>query len=141
MKYVTTQESDAYFEYSIHYDDWDALTADEKERALVTATRKIDAQRLIGEKYDPNQDLEFPRRYSKGYDEEVPQAVKDACCEEALALTKETSLAASGVTSVKAGDASESYSAEVLTNAQKFGLYPHARKLLQRWIKKSLDIR
>lgn len=61
---------------------------------LTRATKAIDALTLRGTKYltDGTQALQFPRQYREGYDQdestgeaEVPQQVKDACCEEALA--------------------------------------------------------
>lgn len=59
------------------------------------ATKIIDALPLRGIKYltDGTQARQFPRQYREGYDmneitgeAEVPQAVIDACCEEAIAL-------------------------------------------------------
>ncbi len=68
---------------------------------LQRATKTIDALPLQGQKYlkDGSQPLQFPREYENGYfdaDEatgqpEVPQAVLDACCEEALAIYLEQS--------------------------------------------------
>jgi hypothetical protein len=64
---------------------------------LQRATKAIDALPLRGRKYlrDGTQALQFPREYREGYDmneatgaAEVPQAVLDACCEEALAIYK-----------------------------------------------------
>ena len=53
-----------------------------KEKALKQATKEIDRQLLRGRKTNPEQELAFPRHP----DTEIPAAVKEACCEEALAI-------------------------------------------------------
>jgi hypothetical protein len=98
------------------------------------ATRTIDALPLRGRKYqrDGTQDRQFPREYQTpdGWwpdtneadgSVEVPQAVIDACCEEAVAIyDRETTsadrktrsdLIRQGVTSVTYSTTSESYAA------------------------------
>lgn len=99
--YVTIDEANAYFATRLDAQAWERADDLTRQAALVTATRRIDMQRL--------------RRRWTGPDD-APQAVKDACCEEALALISRTaedklreSMQAQGVTSVTIGDTSESY--------------------------------
>ena len=91
--YITTvEEADAFFAKRLGATAW---TGTDKSKALQMATAAIDALPLRGRKFDRDgtQTRQFPREYRDGYDmdeatgeEIVPQAVKDACCLEALAL-------------------------------------------------------
>ena len=124
---------------------------------LARATKIIDALPLRGTKYltDGTQSLQFPRQYREGYDmdeltgeAEVPQRVKDACCEEALALYLEqagrgvsrAALQEAGVQSYQIpGIISETFRPGV-TNA-RYGLRsPDAYRLLSRYIARSVPI-
>jgi hypothetical protein len=102
---------------------WDALTADEKARALVTATRHIDGLRLIGYKAVDTQALAFPRTFATPYhcptcDDDytvqatVPQAVIDATCMEAASLISDgrDALRADGVSEYTIGSLHEKLS-------------------------------
>lgn len=90
--YVTVAEADAYFEARLNVAAWDDATADQQIRALIQATRRIDAEDFRGEKANTAQALEWPRynvldRDGYFYDEGViPPVVKHAQCEMALAL-------------------------------------------------------
>lgn len=59
--YQDVTQADEYFNGSSSFNDWDALTTDEKARSLVSATRTIDRQSWQGEKEIDGQELEFPR--------------------------------------------------------------------------------
>lgn len=61
--YSDVAEADAYYNGSTEFADWDALTATEKSRALVSSTRLIDRQPWQGAKVvsSPDQILDFPR--------------------------------------------------------------------------------
>jgi hypothetical protein len=93
--YVTVEESLEYFKYSLKFSTWDASSDDDKLRAIVDATRRIDRLNFHGiptadwlnKKQGPlaqpiSQPLEFPRNGS----EITPQDIKDACCEIAFSL-------------------------------------------------------
>lgn len=91
----TIEEADAYFSNDPRAADFVNLEAAIKSWYLQRATKIIDSLPLRGRKYmlDGTQARQFPREYREGYDmnvltgdAEVPQAVKDACCEEALEL-------------------------------------------------------
>lgn len=82
MNYVTASAADAYFALRLRTGPWDDATSDDQERALTMATKAIDQLNYVGSKADAEQTNQFPR----GDDTEVPQQIKDACCEIALAL-------------------------------------------------------
>ena len=124
---------------------------------LFRSTKVIDALPLRGVKYltDGTQDHQFPRQYREGYDmdeltgeAEVPQQVKDACCEEALALYLEqagggasrAALQEAGVQSYQIpGIISETFRAGA--GSSRYGLRsPDAYRLLSRYIARSVPI-
>ena len=59
--YASVADADVFFNGSVDYATWGALTTDEKSRSLVTSTRMLDRQLWQGEKEDPLQALAFPR--------------------------------------------------------------------------------
>lgn len=71
---------------------WAAASSVEKLAALEEATRRIDSMVLRGNKYDSDQALEFPRIIDGvvvGDEDQaavVPDLVKRACLEEAIAI-------------------------------------------------------
>jgi len=81
-QYATIVEAQAYFDGRLNTDPWDDATDANKNKALIMATTLIDRLNYRGEKADSDQELQFPR----GYDTEVPQDIKNACAEVALAL-------------------------------------------------------
>lgn len=135
--YVSVDEATAYFADRLFADEWES--SPDKEKLLIAATRRIDRLPFKGIKADRTQALEFPRAlysYSRGINpyhdplrdnlhtlpgwivqQDVPQAVKDATCEEAISILKGAQEAAKradlqrqGVTSFSLGSLSESYS-------------------------------
>lgn len=148
--YVTLADAQTYFETRLYTEKWAAATMTEKTAALAMAQRAIDSLPLIGVKADPAQTDQFPRAYTVHTDTftftspavfnayttvdlTVPQAVKDATCEEALAILKygdseRVRLQEQGVTSAARGDLHETYAA-------RHGLLsPVARDLLRPWV-------
>lgn len=138
--YVTVEEATTYFDSRLYAEAWDGSSAADKRKAINTlnmATKIIDRQLFKGRKADPDQELAFPR-YP---DAEVPQAVKDACCEEALALlergnNQRRKLQAEGVTSITIGSLSETYA----PGAGKKLLSQEARELLRPWLLGAVNI-
>ncbi len=130
--YCTTTEAATYFSGRLHADSWVSANECDKTKALVMATRIIDRQPVKGVKAAYNQGNQFPRYPDK----EVPQAVKDATCEEALALLERGNgqrrkLQAEGVTSFSVGGLSETY----LQGIRGGGLLSQeARELLRPWL-------
>ena len=141
--YISVEDADVYFGDRYGANEWRAATEQHKAQALVTATRTIDMQRLRGRKTDDSQPLAFPRAiYWRGAwnaDTTVPEAVKAATCEEALAILSQdqqrTARQRDGLTAVSIGDASESYDKSALARTQSGGLLsPQAKLLLRPWL-------
>ena len=59
--YVTLAEADSYFETVPDSANWDDKTDDQKNRALISATRWIDNQVFYGDRCDVEQALSWPR--------------------------------------------------------------------------------
>ena len=129
--YVTVEEATAYFASRLHSEAWTSAGDADKEKALTMATRAIDRTPVKGVKSSYDQANQFPR-YP---DTETPQAVKDACCEEALALlergdSQRRKMQLEGVQSFTLGNMSESYAA----GAGKGLLSQEAKELLRPWL-------
>ena len=129
--YCTIEEANEYFAGRLHAESWGQSDESTKEKALKQATRAIDRQPLKGRKTDTTQTLAFPR-YP---DTELPEAVKEACCEEALALLERGNdqrrkLQQEGVQSFTLGNMSESYAA----GAGRGLLSQEAKELLRPWL-------
>ena len=129
--YCTIEYADEYFRNRLHAESWGQADSETKEKALKQATKTIDRQPLRGRKMNPEQELAFPRHP----DTEVPEAVKEACCEEALALlergnSQRRKLQQEGVQSFALGNMSETY----ITGASLGLLSQEAKELLRPWL-------
>jgi len=129
--YCTIEEANEYFSGRLHAESWGQADDSTKEKALKQATKTIDRQPLKGRKATDEQELAFPR-YP---DTEVPEAVKEACCEIALALlergnSQRRKLQQEGVQSFSLGNMSETYAA----GAGKGLLSQEAKELLRPWL-------
>lgn len=88
--YVTVAEGDTYFDERLNVSAWTDAAADDKARALIMATRRIDMEEFEGEKAASGQALQWPRIGAidpDGYEYDsaaIPQIVQDATCELAL---------------------------------------------------------
>ena len=158
--YVTLDEANEYFASRLGSDYWDTLEDAQKEKALISATKKIDRLPFIGYKQDPYQPLQFPRfYYSTGcyYNglliEDIPQQVKDAVCEEALTTLQYIENNSEDVyngalsgsyQSLKLGDASITYGAKSAGTGASGNsgslLSQNAAQLLQGLIKVGFNI-
>ena len=126
---------------------WAAASSAEKLAALEEATRRIDGMILRGTKYDSDQALEFPGIIDGvvvGDEDQaavVPDLVKRACLEEAMAIIGAGSsggrqaLQAQGVASYQIpGIISESFSAAAISAATQSILQsPRARQIMRRY--------
>lgn len=123
--YVTAAEATQYFATRLDSEAWEKADDLTRGAALATATRRINMQRL--------------RRKWTGPDN-APQAVKDACCEEALfllAMSADDKMTqrkqALGIVGASVGDANE-YAQQSVVQARAQGaqrlLSPDARALL-----------
>lgn len=129
--YCSIEYADEYFKNRLHAESWGQADESTKEKALKQATRAIDRQLLRGRKTNPEQELAFPRHP----DTEIPAAVKEACCEEALAIlergnSQRRRLQQEGVQSFTLGNMSETYTA----GAGKGLLSQEAKELLRPWL-------
>ncbi len=162
--YISLDNTDTYFDDRLHMTAWTGASADDKARALIQATKAIDRQFLKGRKKLADQALAFPRCYvvdkraigglnyignvelvwdgSLWCETEVPQAVKDACCEEALFRLAYTEYElhrerqhALGIVGGSVGRANE-YSVQAIVQAKRkgFGLCPDAYELLKPFL-------
>ena len=108
--YLSLEEAEGYFAARLRSDAWSGASDADKEKALLTASRRIEAHRLrvhrrpYGYPYDlpnaldrpsdplapanPDQALSFPRQcdLDRSGSYAAPDHVKQAQCEEALAL-------------------------------------------------------
>ncbi len=135
--YIDIEGADEYFEGRLHTDIWRETDNSTKEAALKQATRTIDRLLLKGRKATDTQELAFPR-YP---DTEVPEAVKEACCEVALALlergnSQRRKLQQEGVQSFSLGNMSETYT----PGAGRGLLSQEAKELLGPWLLGSVNI-
>jgi hypothetical protein len=93
--YVTLAEANAYFETVPDSTSWDNKTDDQKNRALISATRWIDSLNFYGDRCDAGQALKWPRN---NYEVDlipldcalIPQDIKYGTFELARALANDT---------------------------------------------------
>lgn len=147
--YVTFEFAESYFAARFGADAWTALSAGDKEKALLQSCREIDRNRFFGFRCaTPSQALQFPRNWPYNADDpiavtaySIPQSVQHAQCEQALWLAENAprggvsqrqQLQEQGVTGFGVGDLRETFSdaARPFTHT----LCPQARQLLVRWI-------
>lgn len=93
--YVTVAEADTYFDERLAVTEWTDLSGDDdKVRALIMATRRLDLEEYEGEKADIAQALKWPRIYATDDDGEeydsdtIPTIVQHSTYELALELLK-----------------------------------------------------
>jgi hypothetical protein len=131
LSYVNLTEANEYFSNRLHADAWAETSDADKDKALAVAAKAIDRQPLKGRKTDKEQPFAFPRFP----DTEIPTVVKEACCEEALALlergnSQRRKLQQEGVQSFSLGNMSETFA----TGAGKGLLSHEAKELLRPWL-------
>jgi hypothetical protein len=113
---------------------------------LCEATRKIDGLNLAGKKVLTTQVNQFPRIYTKPDGTEytqsaVPEDVKQACCEEALAIlkygnTSRYKLKLEGVTNFSVGSISETFDGK-----ESALLSQEAARIMKKYLGKSYAMR
>lgn len=141
--YVTIDEADGYAASRFGTDAWAALSDADQEKALRQATREIDRCRFRGHKTYSRQALQFPRDYCSEESAdalEIPDAVQEACCAQALWVAQHGAtggrsvrqqLQSEGVTSFRVGSTSETFLGSGLR-----WLCPEASALLAPWIER-----
>lgn len=112
--YATVAVADIYFNTVLKHEIWNMFSSEKKQRALNVATQHINGLNFSGDKADEDQELEFPR----GDDETVPDAIINACCEEAYELANgrdlDLELASMQVSSVGWGNAKTANNPELV---------------------------
>ena len=94
--YASIAEADAYFAGKFGGESWEVLDADQKTRLLITASRRIDAERFSGVKTPSTASLQWPRSGMIDNDgnpvtsTNVPSLVKMATFEQAFYYNRET---------------------------------------------------
>lgn len=91
--YVSLTEANTYFDARLYSTAWTgAVDDDERRRALITATRNLEPLPWDGYRSTLTQRLQWPRSgctdadgYGIAFDA-IPEAVRNACCEEAIDL-------------------------------------------------------
>jgi hypothetical protein len=130
-EYVDSDEMDSYVADRPGAESWDALSGDEQEALLVYVSGLVDSLPFTGRKYETDlteQPLQWPRliKTRRGWAVErdgdgnicIPQAIKDAVCEEILARLDTSNdarraLQEGGVKSFHLSDLSETFSGEM----------------------------
>lgn len=84
--YATVEDADEALDYRVGAAAWSGLAADDKIRALVTATRDLDTLEFIGVRATSTQALEWPRTGTPYPADVVPAAIVMATVERALEL-------------------------------------------------------
>lgn len=80
--YGTSILANEYFNNRLNTRVWDEAISSDKEAALIMAARAIDRLNFAGDKYDADQNMQFPR----GDDTEIPTDIVYAAYELALAF-------------------------------------------------------
>lgn len=142
--YVTLAEADAYFETVPDSSTWTDKADDAKNRAIISATRWIDALSFYGDRCTTTQALKWPRDEYKvdGIDLActfIPEPVKIATYELARALANDTDAitGSTGTTGlydeVKLGDLQVKYKDSSMTPGvinNVFDVYPWLQSYL-----------
>lgn len=95
--FATLAEFTTYMEGRLNSSKFDDASPDDKNRALVEATRDVDVQDYLGHRVTDTQALDWPRQWARDPDSPiqdyytttvVPQRVKDAVMELAFQFLK-----------------------------------------------------
>lgn len=114
--YVTVEDANTYLEHNrLFTDEWSAADFETRARAIIWATRILDASyEWVGAKFKYEQALRWPRSGALDPDgdsimnDEIPRLLKDAVAELAYSLiqkdrTKDPALGVAGISFAKVG--------------------------------------
>ena len=137
--FVTLEEAENYFDERYDSNEWFELQESDKEKLLISSSKKVNSFDFSGSKADENQPMNFPRDYG------TPQDIKDAVCEEALTMVKKSDNIHiqnqnNNITSISLGAGSVSYATAGLSDEAKIILSPIASNLIKKWTKKGYYI-
>lgn len=142
--YVTDAEAAGYFADRLTPGGakWQAFSLELRRKALMQATRDLDRLRFKGRRATSTQALEFPRTGQREAHPQIPQAVRDATCEQAYFLlsnldqggrTRAQQLRAQGTRAFTVGDHSQEFEPGG-GRATEAHLCPDAAAILRTWI-------
>ncbi len=140
--YLSVEDADTEFDSRLGVAAWSNASEDDKARALLTATRQIDSNRLAGWRVTSTQRLEFPRAQQVQPLNQIPPEVISATLDQALELLQAAAstspsradLQAQGVVSFTTGSHSESFGSRSAYNG---GLGAKAAAHLVGWISRT----
>lgn len=135
---ISMEDALLYFQERYGSQKWFELGEDEQEQLLITASRKINRFDFVGEKAEESQPMEFPRNY------DTPQDIKDAVCEEAIAVAQNTGSVhdenkKAGITSISLGSGSITYRDSSLNQEDSQLFSAEALYLVKKWVKKGYN--
>ena len=132
--YLSVEEANAYHNLRMSKAAWAELDEEEKARRLVSASDFLDVNyRFMGEKADPMQLRQFPRKGLESL--KIPTAMIYAVCELALQENLNQN-AEQKMTSVKVGSLSVNYDNRA-TIADSSNRFDYVRQLLVAWLDRS----
>ena len=122
--YCDLEFANEYFGGKLYSEKWDEANETTREKALKEACKRVDRIRFNGKKLKDEQPLQFPRVLGRvvGLSLQVsvgiPEEIKQAQCEEALALLERgnsprTKAQEQGVVSLRIGEMAEEYDRKV----------------------------
>lgn len=163
--YISLSDANTYLSLQLYTEPWNDASDDDKSKALLLACKHIERLNIRGMKAVSTQTLKFPRaiysyeiyyraplvpnhfQFGAGYYTEtsVSQLVKDAQCEEALAIlsqgseiTQRTLLQQSGVSNITALGTSETYTHDTTNRARLQS--PIAKDIMAYYLKGTIPI-
>ena len=136
--FVTLEDAQIYFEERYDSNEWFELDDKEKEQLLVQASKKTNALDFVGKKLDKSQPMEFPRNF------DLPQDIKNAVCEEAIAIIKNKNNSHldninNNISSISLGAGSVSYQKNSQNNEENLFVSKTAFHLTKKWTKKGYN--
>lgn len=127
--YISLEDANRYHALRNSFDSWNALTDEQKQRRLVSASDFLDHNYVFaGKKADASQPRQFPRATS-GH---IPPEICNAVCELALQADLNQN-AAQKMASVKVGPVSVSYDDQSGVNSQS-NRFEYVKSLLNAYL-------
>ena len=132
---ISFDDAQIYFDERFDSNSWLSLDTSQQELLLISASKKISSLDFVGEKLNINQPLAFPRNY------EIPQDIKNAVCEEALAIFLNINNIHSknkenNISSINLGVGSITYNTNNNCDETETLFSSTARQLVKKWLRK-----
>jgi hypothetical protein len=132
---ISFDDAQIYFDERFDSNSWLSLDTSQQELLLISASKKISSLDFVGEKLNINQPLAFPRNY------EIPQDIKNAVCEEALAIFLNINNIHSknkenNISSINLGVGSITYNTNNNFDETETLFSSTARQLVKKWLRK-----